>query len=164
MVEVEADGRNNKWASLPRRIQQQGLQRLSPGLTRKEILQAGHSQASPAGPSALIPHHFPLHLWPHQPGQPWPATSAAAVTTQMASCQLLPATGEKKRETRCLGTRGEQVMMQCALCPLSCWASLLAVLGRAPESFHPLGHYILPPVSGRRQPLSSFSKGLGLGE
>lgn len=55
-------------------------------------------------------------------------------------------------------------MTQCALCPLSCWASLLAVPGRAPESFHPLRHYFLPPASGRRQSLSSFSKGLGLGE
>lgn len=35
--------------------QQPGLQRLSLGLSRKEILQAGPSQASPAGPSSLTP-------------------------------------------------------------------------------------------------------------
>lgn len=74
------------------------------GLSRKEILQAGHSQASPAGPSALTPStsrwvsgHTSLgslglqhlqQLWQHR----WP---------DVRFCQP---TGEEKREMRCLGT------------------------------------------------------------
>lgn len=46
-------------ASLLQNQPKQGLERLSLGLSRKEVLQAGHSQASPAGPSALTPPPAP---------------------------------------------------------------------------------------------------------
>lgn len=52
-------------ASLLQNQPKQGLERLSLGLSRKEVLQAGHSQASPAGPSALTPPPAPAGVSGH---------------------------------------------------------------------------------------------------
>lgn len=151
------------------------------GLPSQENPATRTSEAQPrfnqeGNPASWTQPSFPSWtLCPH----PTPLPSASLATSAWAalagnicsSCdstdgQLsgLASNRGEKRETRCLGTeRGTGDDTACSLPSL-----LLGITPgsacRALESFHPLGHYFLPPASGRRQPISSSSKGLGLGE
>lgn len=131
------------------------------GSSRKEILQAGHSQSSPARPSALIPLP-PLCLWSHWLGQPWPATSAAAVAAQMARCQVLPAMGRKKENEVSGEAEGNWRQTESAVCPLPPPARIW----QNPSIFPSPGVMIsLPPPLGEKvSPTFSDFSGFGTRE
>lgn len=129
----------------------QGLQRLRLGLSRKEILQAGHSQASPAGPSALSPLQPLLGLWSHQPGQPWPAHLQQLSQHRWPDVRF-GQQGERKGNREAWGGRGELKTGITQHAPaISNQASLLADLS------NPLGHYFPPPASWRNSLSPAFS-------
>lgn len=146
--------------------QQQGLQRLSLGLSRKEILQAGPSQASSAGPFALTPL-LPL------------AGSLVTPAWATLTCNICSSCGSpdgqmsgfasnrgEKREMRCLKRERETRDRDYAVClpAISCW-------GRghhswqSPRIFPSPGSWFPSSCLWERQPRPSFSdvKGFGAG-
>lgn len=149
MVEVEeADGRSRIGPPLPGEASNKGFRGSA------KVMQEGN-------PASWTQPSFPSWtLCPHPP--PTPAGSLITPAWAALACNICSSCGntdgqmsgfasnrEEKREMRCSGReRGTGDYGVCLL-PSSARASLLAATGKAPESFHPLGHYFPPPASGR---------------
>lgn len=118
---------------------QQELARLSFGSGRKETLQAGDSQTSPAGPSSSSLPPL-LCLWSHQPRAVLAVTAAAAVAAGGPDVSFLPARGRKKgKKLRCPGgwggeAEGKRRHMDRAVSPAHLLPGAFASSAKPPKS------------------------------